>query len=475
MNLIEIERQIQDLLDGLLSDEEIEALEAVLRANPDALETYVEIVDLHNALETRLGVGITKSMPMDRIIARQMRGVARKSLFAAAAILVGMAVAMAIFYVSAPPSAVAVITVTPDSQYRLEHDGNSKPPKEGQLTVGSRLVLSQGAFEGVFANGVHMVAEAPCNLRILSNDRVAIDAGTAWFRVPPEAQGFVAETPEIVVRDLGTEFGILSKPKDFDEVHVLVGSVEVMARSESAPALILQAGMARRLGTNGELVETEANSSHFRRQLVGKSGAISNFDFEGPAWTAAKQSDFKAFAASAVSADTDAMTHTSVLSNNGYNAGGYGSFYIRDADINTSIFSASATPGAGMNVAGADQTVPTNYISFTVTPDSGCQTTYESLSFYTDVNGADDAYNVELRAWSGGVETQLGSIEHKTGSILNDPVEFKSIDFPDFTSDQPVEFRLYGYNVDSPNSGIRYDDIVLMGRSSVALSAKPAD
>ena len=199
---------------------------------------------------------------------------------------------------------------------------------------------------------------------------------------------------------------------------------------------------------------------------------ISNFTFTGPPWTAAKEADFATFAANAPSVDTDTFSTTSILSNSGYTAGGYASFYIRDADPGTSIFSTSATPGVGMNIGGANQTVPTHYIAFTVTPDSGYQTAFESLSFYTDVNGANDTYTVELRAWDGTIETSLGSISHTTGASTNEPVVFKSIDFADFTSSDPVEFRLYGYGVSEPasapqNGGIRYDDIVLNGATSV--------
>lgn len=194
---------------------------------------------------------------------------------------------------------------------------------------------------------------------------------------------------------------------------------------------------------------------------------ISNFSFTGPPWTAAKENDFATFAASAPSEDTDVNTTTSILANSGYTAGAYDSFYIRDADPVTAIFSTSDTPGVGMNVGAANQAVPTNYISFTVTPVSG-SVTYSLLSFYTDTNAADDSYDIELRAWDGAVETTLGAVAHTTGSSSNQPVAFKSIDFTDFSSTDPIEFRLYGYNVNSATGGIRYDDIRLIGDTETA-------
>jgi hypothetical protein len=195
---------------------------------------------------------------------------------------------------------------------------------------------------------------------------------------------------------------------------------------------------------------------------IASGDVISNFDFTGsPPWEVAKEPDFATFAARAPSSDTDLNSTTSILSNSGYTGGTYASFYIRDID-GFSIFSSSATQGVGMNVGAANATVPTNYIAFTVTPDSGYQITFESLSFYTGTNATNDTYNIELRAWNGVSEYALGSASHTPG-VTNEPVVFKSIDFADFTNSATTEFRLYGYNIASSGGGIRYDDILLNG------------
>jgi hypothetical protein len=216
---------------------------------------------------------------------------------------------------------------------------------------------------------------------------------------------------------------------------------------------------------------------------AASAAVLSNFTFTGPPWTAAKEANFATFAANTPSVDTDLNSTTSILSNSGYTSGGYLSFYIRDIDGGTplvadagdfTIFSTSATPGVGMNIAGANQTVPTNYIAFTVTPDSGYETTFESLSFYTDANFANEEYNVQLAAWDGSSLTVLGDVSHLTGESQNEPVVFKAIDFGDFTSSTPIEFRLYGYDMSASNGGIRFDDIVLNGTTTAVPEASTA-
>ncbi|MDP0491594.1 MAG: sialate O-acetylesterase [Verrucomicrobiota bacterium JB023] len=197
---------------------------------------------------------------------------------------------------------------------------------------------------------------------------------------------------------------------------------------------------------------------------------ISNFTFTGPPWTAQKEPDFSTLASGAPSVDTDSRSVTSLLSNNGFTSGGYGSFYIRDFDGGTPgvtdgndfvIFSSSASPGVGLNLGGAAASSPTSFLSFTVSPVDG-PLAFGELSFYLGTNAANDDFDMELRAWDGVTETILGAVSHMS-SASNEPVVLKTIDFADFSSESPIEFRLYGYNVDSQAGGIRLDDIVLRG------------
>ena len=126
-----------------------------------------------------------------------------------------------------------------------------------------------------------------------------------------------------------------------------------------------------------------------------------------------------------------------------------------------------------MNLGGANATSPTNFVSFTVTPD-GEPVTFGELSFYAGTNGANDSFDIELRVWDGATETTLGSASHTSGNSTNEAVAFQTIDFPDFASASVMEFRLYGYNVDSANGGIRLDDIVLSGPGEVVAGGDAA-
>lgn len=199
---------------------------------------------------------------------------------------------------------------------------------------------------------------------------------------------------------------------------------------------------------------------------------ISNFDFTGPPWTVDKEPDFATFSAAAGSVDTELNSTTSNLSKTSdIDSGGYLSYYIRDADIGTSIFSNTTTAGVGMNFADVAEASATDYISFTVTPSAGFEATYESLSLFVGTNSGD--VELSLRSWDGATETTLGNfsfVDTNSGGT-NDPIIAHSFNFTDFTSSSATEFRLYAWGAVDENRGVRLDDVVLNG--TVTLIPEP--
>jgi len=204
---------------------------------------------------------------------------------------------------------------------------------------------------------------------------------------------------------------------------------------------------------------------------AASAAAISNFNFTGPPWTAAKENDFPTFSAAAGSVDTELNSTTSDLSKTAnIDGGGYASFYIRDADIGTSIFSNTTTAGVGMNFADVEETTATNYLSFTVTPSVGFEATYENLSLFVGTNAGDA--ELSLRSWDGASETTLGDytfVDTNPGGagFTNDPIIAHTFDFINFTSSNATEFRIYAWGGDTANTGVRLDDIVLNGAVTV--------
>ena len=91
MTETDVQHQIQKLLDGEISADELAALETELMDNPEAMETYRDFLELHCALEDEIdGARMVRSqsvVPIDRILALQRKFNIKASLMGAAAIV----------------------------------------------------------------------------------------------------------------------------------------------------------------------------------------------------------------------------------------------------------------------------------------------------------------------------------------------------------------------------------------------------
>lgn len=285
MNRSDLETRVLMLLDGGLSVEESAELEALLLADESARATYENLVQLHNALESRfasrdLAQRMT-AVPMKRIVSIQQRRMVRNSLFAAAAVLAVSAVAMWFILVPRAPAEVGTLRTSAGARLSVVHSTDGEVGDAGSLVEGAVLHLEEGTLEGRFHGGVRLIAEAPCRLRVLGQDAVGLEHGKAWFRVPSAAAGFRIQTNGLSAVDLGTEFGVISGAGGRDEVHVLEGEVEVTPKGDRGNGRVLAAGAAVALDADGRLRGIDSDESLFATDLrTTRAIAVENPGFE---------------------------------------------------------------------------------------------------------------------------------------------------------------------------------------------------
>ena len=89
-----------------------------------------------------------------------------------------------------------------------------------RLSPGQQVRVREGLVEIEMTNGTSLVLEGPITLDFRSPKRVKLNAGMLAAAVPKRAIGFTVETPEAVVVDLGTEFGVAVGNKGASEVQV---------------------------------------------------------------------------------------------------------------------------------------------------------------------------------------------------------------------------------------------------------------
>lgn len=113
-----------------------------------------------------------------------------------------------------------------------------------QFRAGEKLSMAEGLVEMAFLDtGVHVIATAPLALTTESTDRMFVHDGEVKLHVPPQGIGFVVETLERKITDLGTSF-VVTAGKNGSEVLVLDGQIAIGDRSGGEESLMFEGDRA---------------------------------------------------------------------------------------------------------------------------------------------------------------------------------------------------------------------------------------
>ncbi|MBT8037278.1 MAG: FecR domain-containing protein [Verrucomicrobiae bacterium] len=258
---------IQALLDGCITDADLSSLETELEQSEEARKLYLDYTEIHSLMEQKAsGASAAYNVvSIDRIISKQKR--IRIAVFAAAAVLIIGLVSLRLLTVQEGPPAL-VFNTAAGSEFTLTHDPGDSETEGMIMDKGSRLQLSRGTVELTFASGVRSVIKAPADMTLQEDDTLFLNRGAAWFDVPEKAIGFTVKTKDLNVVDLGTEFGVVSKPGAYGEVHVFNGKVKASALNIRKESVILVANEARRNNPTGRLDTIAVNPSAFLKNLA---------------------------------------------------------------------------------------------------------------------------------------------------------------------------------------------------------------
>ncbi len=285
-----LESAVSMLMENEISPEVFAQLQAHLRASEEARRSYRNLTSLHFLLYTEEGGlaldGPGGPIPMNHILARQKRRTLR------AALLVGAAAVAAAFVVSMlitlPDAPAARVKGSSLADYSITHPPSEEAatPEEDALAVGSRLRVNRGVIELTFKSGVTGVVRAPADLTIVEEGLTSLKEGIAWFEVPSRAAGFQVETPDLLLTDLGTRFGVVSNRTAGDEVHVFAGQVEIESRRGASPLppVRLSSDSARLAKPDGGWEVVEVDPAQFFTALPSQTPLppYLHWSFDGP-------------------------------------------------------------------------------------------------------------------------------------------------------------------------------------------------
>jgi hypothetical protein len=149
------------------------------------------------------------------------------------------------------PAAVATIRDAVDVQWSKH---TAIKLANSPVHAGEPLKISSGTIELELKAGAQLVVEGPADWSVNGHNSISLRAGKVWARVPKQAIGFTVETPTAEVVDLGTEFAVEADQQG-TEVQVFQGKVELHPGSKvnhSERPITLTAGEGRRIEIDGK-------------------------------------------------------------------------------------------------------------------------------------------------------------------------------------------------------------------------------
>lgn len=267
-----IERMVQDLEEGILSETEHALLMRMITDEPEVRRLYFDHMETVAMLkETVKNREKLRTLPVSDEMLQHQRH--RSALFSfslglAALLVLGLGF-FAIYLNHGPATDDRAITMesSSDASYSVSYSGD-QPRSEGNLRAGDRIALSSGLSRLTFPSGVEAIVEGPSEMLLISELSLKMEGGLAWFRVPEAGRGFTVQTERASIIDLGTEFGVWFDGEEGLQVHVAKGKVRVEPALKAMAKVELVADDAMVFDVFGRGRSVKSRHSLFRRQFT---------------------------------------------------------------------------------------------------------------------------------------------------------------------------------------------------------------
>ncbi|MGB0372076.1 MAG: FecR domain-containing protein [Opitutales bacterium] len=216
-------------IDGRLSAEEHERLEATLSASKEARRLFLDYMHDHAALAQEfVHGGEMLEFSLDELEESPARGTWVWK--AAASIAILFSLGLGAFWGSSQSEGGTFAFI--ESNNSAQWSSSDLPTSiEARLGRGS-MRLEEGLAVLRFDSGVLVSLEAPAHIELLDPMNVNLLGGTVVVEVPDGVSGFTVETMAASVVDYGTQFAVNVDPRTMEtSTMVLEGDVEVKHHS----------------------------------------------------------------------------------------------------------------------------------------------------------------------------------------------------------------------------------------------------
>jgi hypothetical protein len=237
--------------EGTISEQEARKLEALLRADRDALTFYVDLLKInseiqwlvsvrpHSTLDSDAHMPTPERAPIVAFLGDWVRFFNQHSpLSYVLLFMIVCATLVGIPYLSTHTGdagnasdetmIAARITCQQDCQWSITIPA---PAADEPLRIGQQLRLDSGLVQLTYSNGATVLLQGPADYKIDSLNSGCLASGKLTARCDAEqSHQFAILTPGARFVDLGTEFGVMIDDKGRSAVAVFAGKVNAEAR-----------------------------------------------------------------------------------------------------------------------------------------------------------------------------------------------------------------------------------------------------
>lgn len=221
--------QIEQYLDGTLTESQFDAFEKTLTNQPEARELYLDLMqqNAHLQLDRTHLSNIRRPSVAQTLSPERSRSRTVVLTCAFAALAMSLLFAVWSNFPENDTVSTPVFATISDSSDAVWGDC-TLPTATGSSLSEGRLEIVRGLATIRFHSGAEVTLESPAKLEIESALRGRLMTGTAVVEVPESAHGFTLATPTAIAIDHGTAFAVtIDRISEVSTIEVLDGDVEV--------------------------------------------------------------------------------------------------------------------------------------------------------------------------------------------------------------------------------------------------------
>lgn len=227
----ELEEMVQRHVDGTLGKEEFDRLQENLRADPGSRDFYRKSMEVEMLLVEAMGQRVENRGAkggMDQMLLRRRKRDVTRATLATAAILLLAAVVMTFIMVNRSNPPGLRCDLVPGTEWEVTGGAGRD---RLQVTEGSTVRILSGLVRMEMESGALMVMRGPAEVDFPKLQTPVLKHGWLWIDSADGAEDFTLTTPDLIVRNIGTRFGVRVPESGPSEIHLVKGDLEVTRKN----------------------------------------------------------------------------------------------------------------------------------------------------------------------------------------------------------------------------------------------------